>query len=90
MKRSEAGSISIKWEDRAVSELAALPRADQQRVFDSVGGLSESPLRGKPLSGKWKGFRRLRVGRYRVIYAFDGVELLITVLRVAHRRESYR
>ena len=83
-------SISIKWERRAVTELASLPRSDQQRVFDSIGALRENPLRGKALSGRWKGFRRLRIGRYRVIYAFDGAELLISILRVAHRRETYR
>jgi mRNA interferase RelE/StbE len=42
------------------------------------------------MSADWKGFRRLRIGDYRVIYAFDGVELLISVVRVRHRREVYR
>jgi len=90
MKRSDVSSISIKWERRAVTELASLPQSDQQRVFDSVGALHENPLRGKALSGRWKGLRRLRIGRYRIIYAFDGAELLILILRVAHRRDAYR
>jgi len=90
MKKSVVSLISIKWERRAVTELASLPRSDQQRVFDAVGALRETPLRGKALSGRWKGFRRLRIGRYRIIYAFDGAELLVSILRVAHRREAYR
>jgi mRNA interferase RelE/StbE len=90
MRKSVVSSISIKWERRAVTELASLPRGDQQRVFDAIGALRENPLKGKALSGRWKGFRRLRSGQYRVIYAFDGTELLVSILRVAHRREAYR
>ncbi len=82
-------SISIRWERRAVKELAAIPKKDRQKVFDSVGTLKGDPLRGKILSGRWKGFRRLRIGAYRVVYAFDGRDLLISVVRVA-RRDVYR
>lgn len=83
-------SISIRWERRAVKELAALPRDDRQKVFDRVEALVSDPLKGKPLSGTWKGFRRLRVGTYRVVYAFDAARLLILVLRIDHRRDVYR
>ena len=90
MMRSGLSSVSIRWERRAVKELAAIPKKDRQKVFDSVGTLCDDPLRGKILSGRWKGFRRLRIGAYRVVYAFDGRDLLISVVRVAHRRDVYR
>lgn len=83
-------SISIRWDRRAVKELRALPRERQQRVFDAIGTLRDNPLAGTVLAAEWKGFRRLRVGRYRVIYAFDGRELLVSILRIGHRREIYR
>ena len=38
----------------------------------------------------WKGVRRLRVRVYGIIYAFNGSRLLISVVRVGHRREVYR
>ncbi len=82
--------ISIRWERRAVKELSRLPRETQLQVFDAVEALRLTPLQGRPLSGQWKGLRRLRVGSVRVIYGFNGKELLITVLRVGHRREVYR
>ena len=88
--RSGVHSISIRWERRAVKEMRALPRDGQRRVYEAVGSLREEPLRGSALSGEWRGLRRLRVGPYRVIYGFDGRELLISVVRVAHRREAYR
>ena len=83
-------SISIKWDQRAVKELRALPQQDQRRVFQSVAKLVDHPLQGKALHGRWKGLRRLRVGPYRVIYGFDGSQLLISVIRVGNRRDVYR
>ena len=83
-------SISIRWDRRAVREARTLPRDARRRVYRAVHSLSERPLEGLPLSGEWKGLRRLRVGAYRVIYAFDGRELLVSVIRVGHRRQVYR
>ena len=83
-------SISISWDRRAVKELRSLQKNDRSRVFKAVAKLAEEPLRGAPLTGEWKGLRRLRVGGYRVIYAFDGRELLVSVIRIAHRRGVYR
>jgi len=83
-------SISIRWERRAIKELCAIPKDDQRRVLAAVAGLRDDPLKGSGLSGRWKGFRRLRIGAHRVVYAFDGGELLVSVLRVAHRADVYR
>ena len=83
-------SISIRWERRAIKELRRLPRDLQVGVLDAVDALLLDPLHGQQLSGQWKGLRRLRVGTVRVIYGFDGTELLISVLRVGHRREVNR
>jgi len=83
-------SASIRWERRAVKELSALPRDVQQRIFTAVESLREGPLKGDLLAAEWQGLRRLRVGNYRVVYAFNGSELLVLVVRVGHRREVYR
>lgn len=82
--------MRIRWERRAVKELASLPQKDQHEVVETVEGLLENPLSGEPLAAQWKGLRRLRVGQYRVLYGFDGTELLIAVVRVGHRRDVYR
>lgn len=83
-------SISIRWDRRAIKDVERLDKNDRARIFAAVTGLREEPLRGTALSGKWKGLRRLRVGVHRVIYAFDGRELLVSVVRVGHRRDVYR
>jgi mRNA interferase RelE/StbE len=83
-------SASIRWERRAVKELEALPREGQQRVVEGVDSLRDEPFKGEQLAAEWKGLRRLRVGRYRAIYAFDGQQFSILVVRVGHRKEVYR
>jgi len=87
---SASTEIRIRWERRAVKEAAALEKRARRRIFDAVDSLRDDPLKGQIMSAEWKGFRRLRVGEYRIIYAFDGRELLVSVLRVGHRREVYR
>ena len=83
-------SISISWDRRAVKELRSLQRKDRSRVFKAVVKLSEDPLRGAPLTAEWKGLRFLSVADTPVIYTFDGRELLVSVIRIAHRRGVYR
>jgi len=89
MKTPPREPLSIRWERRAVRELKALPAKARPRVVSAVEELLDDPLKGVPLSGQWKGLRRIRVGTYRVIYAFDGAEFLILVVRVAHRQHAY-
>ena len=43
----------------------------------------------KPLTGEFSGYWRYRWGDYRVIYKIADKEILIMVLRIAHRREVY-
>jgi mRNA interferase RelE/StbE len=83
-------SISIRWDRRAIKDVKGIAKAHQARIFAAVTSLRDEPLRGRALSGKWKGLRRLRVGVYRVIYAFAGEELLVSVIRAGHRRDVYR
>ena len=43
----------------------------------------------KKLKGEWKGFYRLRLRNYRVIYEKIHERLVIHIVRVAHRKEVY-
>ncbi len=43
----------------------------------------------KKLKGEWKGFYRLRLRNYRVIYEKINDRLVIHIVRIAHRREVY-
>lgn len=82
-------SYSIQWEARAAGELRSIDRVQAQRILKAVTRLRDNPELGKRLRGRFKRFRRLRVGDYRVIYCLKKSELIILVLRVAKRAEAY-
>lgn len=43
-----------------------------------------------PLSGLWKGFFKLRVGDWRIIYEIDNTEKLIVVYLIGNRNKIYK
>lgn len=74
----------------AEKQFAALPRSVQKRVFSVLQKLSGDPRPAGSI--KLKGnfdYYRVRVGRYRVIYAIQDDYLKILVLVIAHRRDAY-
>jgi addiction module RelE/StbE family toxin len=65
---------NIIWGEKAVEELCAIPKPYAGQIAKAVcERLSVTPLvpNNKPLYGKFKGCRRLRVGFWRIIYKVD-------------------
>jgi len=81
---------SLKIKQSAFKELQRLVKKDRSRIVEAVDQLAEQPHVGKLLKGGFSGLRRIRVGNYRIIYEINDGEVLIIVLRIAHRREVYR
>lgn len=44
---------------------------------------------GKPLRYSLKGYRRLRVGEYRVIYKIDEDKVIVIIVDIDHRKDIY-
>ena len=74
----------------ALKEIQQLPKAERERIIIAIDKLAENPHVGKLLKGDYSGLRRIRVGDYRVIYEINEGQVLILVLRVAHRKQVYR
>ena len=83
-------NYSIRIKRSAARELGRIPRDDRQRIIRAIDHLAEQPLAGSVLKGGLRGLRRVRVGRYRVVYEVLDDELVVLVIRVSHRREAYR
>jgi mRNA interferase RelE/StbE len=83
-------TYSLKIKSSALKEIRALPGAERARVVAAIDSLPERPHRGTQLKGELTGMRRLRVGRYRIIYEVQDRCLVVLVLRVGHRRDVYR
>ena len=68
---------SLRIKRSAAKALAAIPKADRQRIVAAIDLLCDSPAAGSALKGEFEGLRRLRVGRFRVVYEWQRSELVI-------------
>jgi mRNA interferase RelE/StbE len=75
----------------AVKERKRLDATSRKRVDAALRSLVENPRPhgAKKLAGS-KYDWRVRVGDYRILYEVDDNGRLITVWRIAHRKEVYR
>ena len=84
------GSYSVEVKPPARKELEALPDSVLARGLQKMEALRDAP---RPAGcKKLKGFKdqwRIRVGDWRVVYIIDDGAKLISITRIAHRREVY-
>ena len=83
-------NYSVEVKPSARKELESLPDNVLARVLQKMNSLRTAP---RPAGRKkLKGYRdqwRVRVGDWRVVYIIDDAAKLISITRIAHRREVY-
>ena len=73
-----------------LKELEKLTVENQKLVFTKIKDLENGHFSNdKPLKGKHQGEYRKRAGNYRIIYLKENDIVLITIIRIAHRKEVY-
>ena len=84
------GSYSVEVKPPARKELEALPDSVLARVLQKMEALRHAP---RPAGcKKLKGYKdqwRVRAGDWRVVYIIDDAAKLVSITRIAHRREVY-
>ena len=81
---------AIRIKESAARELQRIEKADRERLIAAIDRLADNPFAGSALKGELRGLRRIRVGDYRLLYEVQERDLVVLVLRAAHRREAYR
>ena len=68
-----------------------LSKAVQIKIVEALEQLSVNPRPSgiKKLKSTFN-FYRIRVGEYRIIYTIDNTILIVTVVKIAHRKDMYR
>lgn len=83
-------NYEVEFAASARRELNKLPRQTNLRIAKAVYKLSLDPRKGnvRPMVGvkSW----RLRVGDYRVVYDILDKKLVILIIKISHRRDTYR
>lgn len=84
------GKYSILFRRSVLKDLEVLPKKDVQRILEAIRTLAVDPRppQSQKLSGREQ--YRLRQGTYRILYVIQDDVLIVTVVKVGHRREVYR
>ena len=81
----------IKYRSSVEKDLRKLPKNVLPRVVNRIQKLSNEPIPSG--ASKLKGTNniyRLRQGDYRIVYSLEKNELLILIVKVAHRKDVYQ
>lgn len=60
------------------------------RINEILSSLETDPFRGKPLHGAFRGLRSVKTFSYRIIYRIEGSLLVVTIIKIEHRKDVYR
>jgi mRNA interferase RelE/StbE len=84
-------TYTIGYEASAAKELSKLDKPVDRRISKAVQKLANDPQPpgSRPLVG-YETLWRIRVGDYRVIYTIANNDLIVLVVRIAHRSVVYR
>ena len=84
------GKYKVQIKKSAVKEINSLPHRDLRNILDKIATLSDNPRPHdcKKLSAQEK--YRVRFGDYRILYSIEDVILVVTIVKVAHRKDVYR
>jgi len=71
-------------------ELEKIDTQNQKLIFEKIKDLEVGNFStDKALKGRHKGKFRKRAGNYRIVYLKENDILVITLIRIAHRKEVY-
>jgi len=80
----------LRFKNSVINDLRALPRSDVAKVLERIDALRDDPR--PPGSERLSAQERYRVrqGSYRILYEIEDQQVVVTVVKVGHRREVYR
>jgi mRNA-degrading endonuclease RelE of RelBE toxin-antitoxin system len=78
----------LRWHPNVAALLAKLPDGQRDRIRRRVRALSQFPLLGPPQPGSAAGLRRLVALGWKVVYSYDTIGDVVTVLALLPPRSS--
>jgi len=80
----------IQFKASVQKDLRTIPKMDVLRILAKIESLADNPTppQAEKLSGDGK--YRIRQGNYRILYRIENDNLVVTVVKVGHRRDVYK
>jgi mRNA interferase RelE/StbE len=73
-------------------DLPRIPKKERETIKKAIAErLKTDPAnRGEALRYELKGYRRLKVGKCRVVYQINVIQYLVTVVSIKYRKDVYK
>ena len=83
-------SYSLAFKKSVAKDLRNIPNKDVKRILNRINSLRENPRAEGCVKLSNQEKYRVRQGVYRIIYEIQDTELIILVVKVAHRGQVYK
>ena len=81
---------SIFFTREAKRNIEKLDPSIRKIIKKAIESLAVNPAKGRPLTYDLAGLHSLRTSDYRIIYRIREKQLIIIVIAVGHRKETYK
>ena len=92
--RKEIDTLKIEYSKKAVKFINSMDTTTKKRIKAGIEGLTKEPPQGdiKRLQGYSDGRKRLRIGKYRIIYNYygDNVIEILQIMDIDSRGDIYK
>jgi mRNA interferase RelE/StbE len=82
-------SYSLAFKKSVAKDLRSIPNKDVKRILNRINSLQENPRAEGCVKLSNQEKYRARQGVYRIVYEIQDKELIILVVKVAHRAQVY-
>jgi len=83
-------NYSLSFKKSVAKDLRNIPNKDVQRILKSIERLRQNPRSNGCVKLSGQECYRVRQGVYRIIYEIQDENLIILVVKVAHRSTVYK
>jgi len=83
-------SYSLVFKKSVAKDLRSIPNKDVKRILNRINLLRDNPRAEGCVKLSNQEKYRLRQGVYRIVYEIQDAELVILVVKIAHRGQVYR
>jgi mRNA interferase RelE/StbE len=81
---------NLSFKKSAAKDFRSIPKADVKKILKRIEFLSENPRADGCIKLSGRELYRARQGLYRIVYEIRDNELIVSVIKVAHRSSVYK
>ena len=81
---------NLRFKKSVTKDLRNIPNKDVKRILTCIESLCDNPRAEGCIKLSGQERYRIRQGLYRIIYEIQDAELVIMVVKVAHRSDVYK